>query len=108
MERLTDDLVKAIEKESPFIIRAKDKNIEFVKPKNGNYFSYEELQELVEGNFEKICLQYPECHSMYINRDGKFKGLEQNVYATYLFIRSYSEIEIIFGDVMVCSSKFIK
>jgi hypothetical protein len=53
-----------------------------VHPKDGKKFSLGELQEFVGGYIERVTL--PNGRSMFVNEEGKLKGLKTNIAATII------------------------
>mgnify|MGYP003674504572 FL=1 len=68
--------------DSPF-----KKNIE---PKNGKWFTLEEMQRLVGGRIERVHHAEPHC-DMYVNEEGKLDGLPYNKTATTVYHQSLAE-----------------
>lgn len=82
-----------------------------VKPKNGKYFTLEELQTIVGGYIE--CVYLKDNMTMVVNEEGKLKGLPCNGLATEItyqngFIDQNGFVDVIVGPALVCQSKFIK
>lgn len=81
--------------------------IDNYQPKNGKYFTLSELQAVVSGLIEIICLE--DNKIMIINEEGKLKGLGMNHIATNIFLDSFPfSFDFIAGDVLVCDSKQIR
>lgn len=58
-----------------------------VSPKNGKYFSYEELKSFVEGYVEIVPL--PSGKSIVVNEEGKMIGLDKNEKASEEWLKEY-------------------
>ena len=64
--------------------------------------SYELISTAVGGMIECITLHDKEGQpDMWINENGKFSGLDQNPYATALWVDMYSTTDVIMGDVII-------
>lgn len=74
-----------------------------VMPANGKSFTLEEMQKFVGGYVEYIYL--PKRKIMVVNEEGRLQGLATNVIATGM---AAGQADIIVGDVLVSSSKYIK
>lgn len=74
-----------------------------VVPNNGDKFTLEELQSLVNGYIERV--QMSDGQSMYVNEEGKFKKLPYNEKATRI-LRLQCRIpnDYIVGDVVILSN----
>lgn len=91
-----------------------DGSKEDVFPKDGKYFSYEELKEIVGGMVEILPL--PKSNMLIvINENGKCDGLEKNEVATEIWKREYpieeypeNNDELIVGNVLVTDPEFIE
>jgi hypothetical protein len=58
-----------------------------IRPKNGKKFSLDELQTYVGGYIEIVALKPGNGHAtMYINEEGKLKGLPYNPQATKIAV----------------------
>ena len=69
-------------------------------PKNGTYYTLEELKEIVGGYIEIVRLNKNEI--MVVNEEGKLINLPHNENATILFRLCLDTIDFIVGDVLVC------
>lgn len=81
-------------------------NIMDIAPKNGKYYSLEELQMTVGGYIELVSLnsfQY-----MVLNEEGKIMGLPINEMATLLYSQRYYRFEVIVGEVAIVQKKHIR
>jgi hypothetical protein len=58
-----------------------------VSPKNGKWFSYDELKEFVGGLIEIVPL--PSGKSVVVNEEGKMIGLEKNEKASEEWLKEY-------------------
>lgn len=93
-----------------------DGHYDVIKPKNGKFFSLEELQEFVGGMIEYIgphrlvratlgsgLLRVTNQTLMVINEEGKLNNLPVNELATSLYRNGH--IDPIVGDVVVLTGK---
>lgn len=71
-----------------------------VHPADGDTFSLKELQGFVHGYIE--VLPVGESY-MFMNEEGKLKGLPLNQLATQLTRHRLARADVIVGDVLVCS-----
>lgn len=76
-----------------------------ISPANGNDFSLEELQKIVEGYIELVYLNE---RIMVINEEGKFKELPYNAKATDLYRKLRRTIDFIVGNALICNLNEIK
>lgn len=76
-----------------------------ISPANGNDFSLEELQKIVEGYIELVYLNE---RIMVINEEGKFKELPYNAKATDLYRKSRRTIDFIVGNALICNLNEMK
>lgn len=78
-------------------------------PKNGIDFQLNELQEIVGGYIEIICLCNDEDEIIVMNEEGKF-GYELNSKATQLAKKhkAIHESDYVYGDVLVCKNNQVK
>lgn len=77
-----------------------------VRPRQGDKFTLEELQEAVGGYLQPIYLN--DEFTMYVNEDGKFMGLPLNQAATFLAY-SYHAIgprDFIVGSAVVVANEY--
>ena len=74
-------------------------------PKNGTYYTLEELKEIVGGYIEIVRLNKKEI--MVINEEGKLNNLPYNDNATLRF-RFFKTNDFIVGDVLVCDTNRIR
>lgn len=79
-------------------------------PKNGKFFTYEELKEAVEGMVEIVPL--PSGKSVVVNEEGKLNGLEVNEEATQMWKKEYpierypnNNDELIVGNALVATEE---
>ena len=82
-------------------------NGEIIKtsPKNGTYYTLEELKEIVGGYIEIVRLK--ENRFMIVNEDGKLNNLPYNKKATGLFRLRNNTDDFIVGDTLVCHTNRI-
>lgn len=71
-----------------------------ITPKNGKYFSLEEMQEYVDGWIEMIWL--PNNQVMIVNEEGLLNNLPLNAKASKI-----CEYQVV-GNVVICSRDMIK
>lgn len=85
-------------------------SIEDVSPKDGKYFSYEELQGFVGDDAGKMIeiVPLPSGKSMVVNEEGKLIGLKMNEKATHYWMQEYpiaqypgNNDELIVGNALV-------
>jgi hypothetical protein len=62
---------------------------------------YDLLRTTVGGYFECITLKNVEFCDMWVNEEGKLRGLEQNPTATALWVDMYGTSDVIMGDVII-------
>lgn len=78
-----------------------------IEPKNGKYFSLSELQTIVSGYIEIVNLY--DGRLMVVNEEGKLNNLCINHQATGIFNAAFpNTIDVIVGDVLICSKKQIR
>lgn len=77
----------------------RDGIIEDIKPQNGSGFLLEELQAMVGGYIETLCLA--EGKWIVVNEEGKLQNLPLNFQATKI-IREYGYADYIVGDALIC------
>ena len=76
-------------------------------PKNGKHYELKELQAIVGGYIQEVCLT--DDSVMVLNEEGKLEGLPMNVRATEVFRKNFpTNPDFIVGDVLVTESKFLK
>lgn len=88
------------------IIRANGE-VETIKPKNGKDFQLEELQSIVGGYIEIINLDATN-RLMVVDEEGKLKNKPYNELATTIIRSETLLLDVVVGDVLVCSNKQIK
>ena len=72
-------------------------------PNNGEKFTLEELQKLVDGYIERIAM--PDGQAMYVNEEGKIKDLPYNIKATTILkMHGLIPNDYVVGDVVVLSN----
>lgn len=71
-----------------------------VKPKSGKTFSLSELQGFVDGYIEIVELK--DGKIMVVNEEGKLKDLPFNHTATKIYAETYSNMDVIVGNALVC------
>ena len=82
-------------------------------PDNGEYFTFQELQFLVEGMVEIVPL--PSGKIMICNEEGKINGLPKNEKATEIWKKEYqiekyrgNNDELVVGNAIFCDSSMVK
>ena len=75
-------------------------------PKNGNYYTLDELKEIVGGYIEIIYLTNNKI--MVINDEGKLINLPHNENATTLYRICLDTTDFIVGDALVCNTNRIR
>lgn len=90
------------------IIKAENRIVKDVRPKNGRDFSLAELQKMVNG-----CIEIVDLNNGFIivcNEEGKLEGLPVNQVATSLAItyKAIAPFDCINGDVLLCESSMVK
>ena len=90
------------------IVIRTDNSIEFIKPKNKNFFTLEELKNVVNGYIEVVIL--PDNGIMIVNEEGAINGSKYNELATEILKYEYNTTSVsnIYGDVLICNSKLIR
>jgi hypothetical protein len=86
-----------------FHIPAGGDNVIPVTPKDGKWFSLEELQGYVGGNVELAVLR--DGRDLWLNEEGKLIGLEFNPLATMLWQDTFGSSDVIVGDVIITNRK---
>ena len=76
-----------------------------INPANGNDFSLDELQKIVEGYIELVYLNDT---IMVVNEEGKFNELPYNAKATDLYRKSRRTIDFVVGNALICNLNEIK
>lgn len=88
------------------LLRANGK-IEFITPKNGQEFTYEELRDYVGGFIEHLVPPGKTGAIMFCNEEGKLLGLPRNELATQVWQEfcepgSMRSLDDVVGDVVLC------
>lgn len=68
-----------------------------IKPQDGKCFTLKEMQGYVGGYIEYAC-GTEDGHAMFVNEEGKLRGLEINVAATMIFHALRGPCDVIVGD----------
>jgi hypothetical protein len=76
-----------------------------VVPSNAKAFTLEEMQKFVGGYIQMIHLKNGDI--MVINEEGKLNAFRVNDKATEFFQKDFGEIDVIVGNVLITSSKFV-
>ena len=76
-----------------------------VKPKDGKYFSLEEMYQYTNGGPIQM-VATKDGRIMILNEEGKLTGLPLNKKATELY--KYGSHDPIVGDVLVCDEKYLE
>lgn len=76
-----------------------------INPVNGKTFSYDELSSIVGGFIERVDL--PNGKELWVNEEGKLKGLPLNVMASAIWKNLFAGYAIgaddyVVGDVLIC------
>ena len=82
-----------------------DKEDEDYTPKNGKTFELEELQGIVDGNFEIVRLK--DGRIIIVDEDGKLKNKAVNIPATNILRRDHYTTDYIVGTAIVCDSDMV-
>lgn len=77
-----------------------------VEPKNGKYYTLEEMQDIVGGYIEIIWLDRDDY--MVINEEGKLNGLPFNASATALLRCVRPTDDFIVGNALVCHKSHLR
>ena len=101
-EQQTDE--QATETKSAKIIYT-DKEAEDYTPKNGKTFELDELQGIVDGNFEIVRLR--DGRIIIVDEDGKLKDKAVNIPATNIMRRDHYTTDYIVGTAIVCDSDMV-
>ena len=101
-EPQTDE--QATETKSAKIIYT-DKEAEDYTPKNGKTFELDELQGIVDGNFEIVRLR--DGRMIIVDEDGKSKDKAVNIPATNILRRDHYTTDYIVGTAIVCDADMI-
>ena len=82
-----------------------DKEAEDYTPKNGKTFELDELQGIVDGNFEIVRLR--DGRIIIVDEDGKLKDKAVNIPATNIMRRDHYTTDYIVGTAIVCDSDMV-
>lgn len=82
-----------------------DKEAEDYTPKNGRAFELDELQGIVDGNFEIVRLN--DGRMIIVDEDGKSKNKAVNIPATNILRRDHFTTDYIVGTAIVCDADMI-
>ena len=82
-----------------------DKEAEDYTPKNGKTFELDELQGIVDGNFEIVRLK--DGRIIVIDEEGKLKNKAVNIPATNILRRDHYTTDYIVGTAIVCDSDMV-
>ena len=82
-----------------------DKEDEDYTPKNGKTFELDELQGIVDGNFEIVRLR--DGRIIIVDEDGKSKDKAVNIPATNILRRDHFTTDYIVGTAIVCDADMI-
>ena len=82
-----------------------DKEAEDYTPKNGKTFELDELQGIVDGNFEPIRLN--DGRMIIVDEEGKSKDKAVNIPATNILRRDHFTTDYIVGTAIVCDADMI-
>ena len=82
-----------------------DKEAEDYTPKNGKAFELDELQGIVDGNFEIVRLK--DGRIIVIDEDGKSKDKAVNIPATNILRRDHFTTDYIVGTAIVCDADMV-
>lgn len=83
-----------------------DKEAEDYTPKNGRTFELDELQGIVGGYIEPICLN--DGRMIIVDEDGKSKDKAVNIPATNILRRDHFTTDYIVGTAIVCDADMIE
>lgn len=91
-----------------------DGSVVDVRPKDGKYFSYDELKGFVGGYVELCNIGNPQ-KLMIVNEEGKLIGLPKNTVATEIWRNTwpidkfpFNNDELIVGDALICDSDLLE
>ena len=82
-----------------------DKEAEDYTPKNGKTFELDELQGIVDGNFEIVRLR--DGRMIIVDEEGKSKNKAVNIPATNILRRDHFTTDYIVGTAIVCDADMI-
>ena len=82
-----------------------DKEDEDYTPNNGKTFELDELQGIVDGNFEIVRLR--DGRIIIVDEDGKLKDKAVNIPATNILRRDHFTTDYIVGTAIVCDSDMV-
>ena len=82
-----------------------DKEDEDYTPNNGKTFELDELQGIVDGNFEIVRLR--DGRIIIVDEDGKLKDKAVNIPATNIMRRDHYTTDYIVGTAIVCDSDMV-
>ena len=80
--------------------------IKHVEPENGEYFTADELHELIDGYFQIITLN--DGTYLVCDDDGKLKDLPYNGNATAIWFRNFGMTDVLVGNVLICDANQIR
>lgn len=83
-----------------------DKEAEDYTPKNGKAFELDELQGIVDGNFEIVRLR--DGRMIIVDEDGKSKDKAVNIPATNILRRDHYTTDYIVGIAIVCDADMLE
>ncbi len=83
-----------------------DKEAEDYTPKNGKTFELDELQGIVDGNFEIVRLR--DGRIIIVDEDGKSKDKAVNIPATNILRRDHFTTDYIVGTAIVCDADMVE
>jgi len=70
-----------------------------ISPQNGTAFTADELHILVDGYLE--CVYLPDGRLMWIDEEGKLKGKQPNMVATFLALEVLQRGDLIVGPAVI-------
>jgi len=76
-----------------------------ISPQNGTVFTSDELHTLVDGYLE--CVYLPDGRLMWINEEGKLKGKQPNMVATFLALKVLQHGDLIVGPAVITTLREI-
>lgn len=81
-----------------------------VIPKNGRYFTLEELQGYVGGRIEIIPLEKEGLDNclLVVHEEGKLIDLPFNIFASMEWIKYYGNTDFVLGDAIICPPGYIR
>jgi len=82
-----------------------DSTMKDAKPDNGNKFTLQEMQYIVNGFIE--ILRSPGGNYMVVNEEGLLLDLPINKKATAIYREEFGGKDVIVGDVLICSKNQI-